>query len=128
MANAFGIAVLGCGTVGSGVVKLLREESERLAKRAGRPLELRHVVVRDQNKRRNVNVPDDLLTTQISKAILDTKVDVVVELMGGTSDAKSAIRSAFGARKHIVTANKALIARHGDEIFNAARHGPGNCV
>src|SRR5262245_36390023 len=121
MANAFGIAVLGCGTVGSGVVKLLREESERLAKRAGRPLELRYVVVRSQTKRRGVNVPDQLITTDIEEAITDSKVDVVVELMGGTTEAKAAIRSAFAARKHVVTANKAILARYGEEIFSAAR-------
>ncbi|MFL5330183.1 MAG: homoserine dehydrogenase [Gemmataceae bacterium] len=119
--SSLGIAVLGCGTVGSGVVWLLREQADRLAKRTGRRLELRHVTVRDAKKPRKFALPDDLVSSDIDRALSDSQVDVVVELIGGTSHAKDAVLGALAAGKHVVTANKALLARHGDEIFTAAR-------
>jgi len=122
MADALGIALVGCGTVGSGVVKLLREQPERLMRRAGRVLEIRRVVVRDPRKARPVEVPLHLLTDDFQTVLSDPKVDVVCELMGGTTTAKARILASLAAGKHVVTANKALLADAGHEIFEAARN------
>src|SRR5947209_10554177 len=119
MPEPFGIALLGCGTVGGGVARLLLEQGDRLAARAGRPLELRHVVVNDRLKPRPV--PAQLLST-LDAALADPQVEAVAEVVGGTDWAKKAVLAALAAGKHVVTANKALLSEHGDEIFGAARH------
>src|SRR5262245_11981783 len=117
----FGIALLGCGTVGGGVARLLLEQSGRLAARAGRPLELRHVVVRDPAKSRDL--PPHLFA-DLETALRDPGVHAVAELVGGTGWARRAVLEALAAGKHVVTANKALLAQHGREVFDAARkHG-----
>ncbi len=121
MADALGIALVGCGTVGCGVVKLLRDEPGRLMQRAGRSFEIRRVVVRDTRKVRPVEVPAPLLTADLSTALNDPRVEVVCELMGGTIEAKRVVLAALAAGKHVVTANKALLADAGHEIFEAAR-------
>jgi homoserine dehydrogenase len=119
-----GVALLGCGTVGGGVAKLLLQQSERLAARAARPLALRRVVVRDPSKPRAVPIPAELLTTDLRAALRDPSVQVVVEVVGGVDWAKRAILDALEAGKDVVTANKALLAEHGAELFDAARrHG-----
>ncbi len=118
------VALLGCGTVGSGVARLLLEQGERLAARAGRPLRLRRVVVRDPEKPRDIALPAELLTTDVRAVLADPEVDVVAELVGGVDWARQAVLEALAAGKHVVTANKALLARHGAEVFDAARrHG-----
>lgn len=116
-----GIALLGCGTVGSGVARLLLEQPERLAARAGRPLELRRVVVRDLNKPRPVQLPRELLTTDLQQVLRDPSIQVVAELAGGIDWARQAVLSLLEAGKDVVTANKALLALHGREVFDAAR-------
>jgi homoserine dehydrogenase len=121
MTEPLGIALIGCGTVGSGVARLLLERPERLAARAGRPLALRRVVVRDPEKPRGLDLPPDTVTTDLRAALADASVGVVVELVGGTGWAKQAVLDSLGAGKHVVTANKALLARHGPEVFDAAR-------
>jgi homoserine dehydrogenase len=121
MTEPLGIALIGCGTVGSGVVKLLLERPERLAARAGRPLVLRRIVVRDPAKRRAVELPVGILSNDLRAALADPSVGVVVELVGGTGWAKQAVLDSLAAGKHVVTANKALLARHGPEVFDAAR-------
>src|SRR5437870_10452198 len=90
-----GIALVGCGTVGSGVARLLLERPERLAARAGRPLVLRRVIVRDPDKPRAVELPPGVLTTDFRAALADPSVSVVVELVGGTGWAKSAVLDAL---------------------------------
>ena len=77
------IALIGCGTVGGGVAKLLLEQPERLTARAGRPLVLRRVVVRDLDKPRAVRLPSELLTTDLKKVVRDPDIHVAVELIGG---------------------------------------------
>ena len=121
MTEPFGIALLGCGTVGSGVVKLLLEQGDRVAGRAGRPIALRHVVVRDPVKARSARVPAHLIST-LDAALADPRVQAVAEVVGGTTWAKHAVLAALAAGKHVVTANKALLSEHGPEIFEAARH------
>jgi homoserine dehydrogenase len=121
MSEPLGVALVGCGTVGGGVAKILLEYSDRLAQRAGRPLALRRVVVRDPDRPRPVAVPRELIGTDIAAAIADPSVHVVVELIGGTTTAKQVVLNALAAGKHVVTANKALLAAGGTEIFEAAR-------
>jgi homoserine dehydrogenase len=119
-----GIALIGCGTVGSGVARLLLEQPARLTARAGRPLALRHVVVRELAKPRAAALPRDRLTTELRTALDDPAVQVVVELVGGVGWARRAVLDALAAGKDVVTANKALLAMHGQEVFEAARrHG-----
>ena len=121
MDKPLGIALIGCGTVGSGVARLLLERPERLAARAGRPLVLRNVVVRDPDKPRAIGLPPGVVGTDLRAALADPAVGVVVELVGGTGWAKQAVLDSLAAGKHVVTANKALLARHGPEVFDAAR-------
>jgi homoserine dehydrogenase len=119
-----GIALIGCGTVGGGVARLLLEQPERLAARAGRPLALRRVVVRDTSKPRLASLPRDLITTDLQQVLRDPGVQIAVELVGGIGWAKQTVLSLLAAGKDVVTANKALLAQHGAEVFDAARkHG-----
>ena len=117
----YGIALVGCGTVGTGVAKLLLEHPERLAARAGRKLELRRVVVNDLAKPRDPIIPQYLLTTDLRQVIDDPTIQVAVEVVGGVEWARRAVLDLLAAGKHVVTANKALLAMHGAEIFDAGR-------
>jgi homoserine dehydrogenase len=118
------IALIGCGTVGVGVAKLLLEQPDRLAARAGRPLELCRIVVRDADKPREPWIPTHLLTLSLREVIDDASIDVVVEVVGGVEWARKTVLDLLAAGKHVVTANKALLAMHGPEIFDAGRrHG-----
>jgi homoserine dehydrogenase len=120
----YGIALIGCGTVGGGVARLLLEHADRLAARAGRRLELRHVVVRDPDRPRAVGIPPHLLTTHLRTVLEDAGVQAAVEVVGGVDWARRAVLDLLAAGKHVVTANKALLALHGAEVFDAGRrHG-----
>lgn len=121
------IGMLGGGVVGTGVARLLRDEAPRLTSRAGRPLELLSVAVRDRLKPRDAALPSQLLTTDAQSVATDPAVDVVVEVIGGLEPARSLILAAFQAGKDVVTANKAVLAQHGDELF-AAAHAAGRCL
>src|SRR5260370_3577693 len=124
MAEPLGIGLIGCGTVGSGVARLSLEQSERLTARAGRLLQLRRVLVRDAGKHRGVDLPPEIITTDLRKVATDPAIDVAVELVGGVAWAKQAVLDLLAAGKDVVTANKALLADHGADIFDAARrHG-----
>src|SRR4051812_6967525 len=113
MTEPLGIALLGCGTVGSGVAQLLHEQPDRLAARANRPLVLRRVVVRDVARARAVSLPRELVTTDLERVLRDPEVQVVAELVGGVDWARRAVLAALEAGKDVVTANKALLAMHG---------------
>jgi homoserine dehydrogenase len=124
MAEPLGVALVGCGTVGSGVARLLLEHPERFAARAGRPIVLRRVVVRHPDKPRPVKIPPELITTDLDLVLRDTGVQVAAELVGGIDWSRQAVLRLLAAGKDVVTANKALLATHGCEIFDAARkHG-----
>ena len=120
MSQSLKVALIGCGVVGTGTARLLLEHAERLTRRAGRPIKLLHVVVRDGGKVRD-GVPASLIWTDLNAAIRDPQVHVVVELIGGTTTARRIVLDALAAGKHVVTANKALLAEHGPELFEAAR-------
>ena len=111
------IAVLGVGTVGSQVVRLLTAQGEDLTSRVGAPVRLEGVYVRDASKPRDGI--DAALLTEDADALV-ARSDVVVELMGGIEPARTLILSALAAGKSVVTANKALLAKHGPELFEAA--------
>jgi homoserine dehydrogenase len=124
MAEPLGIALVGCGTVGGGVARLLLEQPERLAARAGRRLVLRRVVVRHPDKPRAVPLDRALLTTDLGEVLRDPQVHVAAELVGGVEYARTAVLRLLEAGKDVVTANKALLAQHGTEVFETARrHG-----
>jgi len=114
------VAVIGFGTVGSGVARILLDERRRIAERAGVDLCLKHVCDIDIDSDRGVPVPKELLTTSVEDVLADDKVSVVAELVGGTDFAKDLILRAIDRGKHVVTANKALLATHGGELFAAA--------
>jgi homoserine dehydrogenase len=120
MSNAsIGICVLGSGIVGGGVIKILREQAELLKRRTGLAFDLRHVVVRDPKKYADLgNLP---LTTNADAAIDDPKVKIVIELIGGTTTAFTLVERALKLGKHVVTANKSLLAARGPELFARAR-------
>lgn len=114
-----GIVLLGCGTVGRGLVELLRSNGPLLAQRAGADLRLRKVLVRDLARDRGL--PPALLTDDAEEALTAPDVDVIVELAGGLEPARAWIARALATGRHVVTANKALLAHHGPELFALAR-------
>lgn len=114
------IAMIGLGTVGSGVARILHQHRELLQQRAGRPLELRRVVVRDLKKTRDVDLPGSLVTDSPTGVLDDPEIDVVLELMGGTTTARDVVLQALENGKDVVTANKALLCQAGDELFGRA--------
>jgi len=116
-----GIAIIGMGTVGTGVAKILLDHGDRTARHAGKTLWLTHAVVRDLKKDRGFEVPEGVLTDDIEKVIADDDVQVVVQLIGGIEPAKSVMLRLLEAGKDVVTANKALLAEHGPELFEKAR-------
>ncbi|HEV7908498.1 MAG TPA: homoserine dehydrogenase [Pseudonocardiaceae bacterium] len=111
------VALLGCGTVGTEVVRLLTDQAADLTARVGAPVELTGIAVRRPNKHREV--PERLLTTDAS-ALVDSDIDVVVEVIGGIEPARTLLLQALRAGKSVVTANKALLAEHSAELFEAA--------
>jgi homoserine dehydrogenase len=111
------VAMLGCGTVGTEVARLLTDQAEDFAARIGAPVELTGIAVRRLNKPREV--PAGLLTTD-ADALVESDVDVVVEVIGGIEPVRSLLLKALRAGKSVVTANKALLAEHGPELYSAA--------
>jgi homoserine dehydrogenase len=118
-----GVALLGCGVVGSEVVRLLGDQADDLAARVGAPLELVGIAVRRMDRPRP-GVDPALLTTDAETLVTRDDVDIVIEVIGGIEPARSLILAAAKAGKAVVTANKALLAEDGETIFGAAReHG-----
>ncbi|TDY51178.1 homoserine dehydrogenase [Alicyclobacillus sacchari] len=118
------IGLLGCGTVGAGVVSLVRRRADRVADMTGlRPI-VKTILVRDTQKDRGVSFIDERLTTSPEDILADDDIQIVVETIGGIEPAKTYILEALSRGKHVVTANKDLIALHGPEILQtAAAHG-----
>ncbi|MFC7493724.1 MULTISPECIES: homoserine dehydrogenase [unclassified Nocardioides] len=118
--KALRVAVLGCGSVGSQVVRLLGEQAGDLEARVGAPVELAGVAVRRLDAPREVDVPEGLLTTDAVGLVTRDDVDLVVEVIGGIEPARSLILAALESGKSVVTANKALLAEDGPTLFEAA--------
>lgn len=120
MISRIGVGVVGFGTVGTGVVKILLDNAALIRRRVGVPIELVRIADLDTTRDRGIVVPDGLLVNDAKQVLSDPKIDIVVELIGGYDFAKRLILEAIAAGKTVVTANKALLALHGEEIFAAA--------
>lgn len=114
------VGLIGFGTVGSGVVKVLQKNATLIEKRMGARLVLKKVADLDTTSDRQVALRPGVLTNKSEEVLEDPDIDIVVELIGGIEPARTYLLRAIQNRKHVVTANKALIALHGDEIFKAA--------
>lgn len=115
------VGLLGLGTVGCGTVNVLQRNGQEINRRAGRRIEIYHAAARDVRRQRNCELANVKLTTDGMAVVNDPKVDIVVELIGGTAEAARLVRQAINNGKHVVTANKALIANHGTELFALAQ-------
>ncbi len=114
------IGLLGCGIVGGATARILEVHAAELQQRAGTAIELRKVAVRSLSKPRPVDLPADMWTTDPWEVVKDPEIDVVVEVIGGIEPAKDLILEAFSNGKHVVTANKELLANLGKEVMDAA--------
>jgi homoserine dehydrogenase len=115
------VAIVGMGTVGTGVARLLLDHGDRLARHAGRILWLEKATVRDMAKDRHIKLPAGILTDDLSKVLNDREIEVVAHLVGGLEPARTIMLQLLEAGKDVVTANKALLAEHGEELFDRAR-------
>ena len=122
-----GIALIGCGNVGTQVARIILSNRDRFSSVTGAPLDIRHVVVGDAGKPRDPVIPLDKTSTNADAAINDPAVSIVVELVGGIDQAGRIVERAIAAGKHVVTANKALLAEQGADLFSAARDA-GVCI
>lgn len=114
------VGLLGCGVVGTGVVRLLRENSSIIEEKLGARLVLKSVAVRDTGKDRGVDLDPGMLTDDFRQVIADPDISIVIELIGGCATAREYVLKAIENGKHVVTANKALLAVHGRELYEAA--------
>ncbi len=120
------IGIIGFGTVGGGTAKILLENANIIKKRTGIDFVLKRIADLDITKDRGINIPDGALTTDAMSIINDPDIDVIVELIGGIHPAKEFILMAVNNKKHVVTANKALLATEGNELFaEAEKNGVG---
>lgn len=126
MTRTVNIGLIGAGTVGGGVVQALKRNGALMASRLGVRLRVTRVAVRSLRKKRDFKVPQSALTTDWREVVNDPKVDLVVELIGGTTTAKDLVLAALRAGKPVVTANKALLAFHGEKLFAAAEKSGAN--
>lgn len=115
------VGMIGLGTVGSGVVRILTAHADLVARRAGRPIVVQRAAVRNLSKVRPVPLPQATLTSDALSVATAADVDVVLELIGGLTPARELALAALRAGKHVVTANKALLCEHGPELFAVAR-------
>ncbi len=115
------IGLVGMGTVGTGVVRVLQDSADHIARQAGRPLIVEHVVVQDPKKPRSVELSDKRLSNDLRKITDDPAISVVAVLLGGLEPARTISLELLRSGKDLVTANKALLAEHGPELFQAAR-------
>jgi len=115
------VGLLGLGTVGGGTVNVLKRNADEIARRAGRGIKVSHAAARDLSKPRICDTTDITLTADPHAVVNDPDIQIVVELIGGDGLARELVMRAIQQGKHVVTANKALIAKHGNEIFAAAR-------
>lgn len=115
------IGIIGFGTVGEGVVRALLTKPQFLKEKIGARLILKVICDKDLRRKRDVKLNRNILTSDVDKVLKNPDIHIVVELMGGIHPAKEFILEAFKRGKHVVTANKALLAEHGEEIFKAAK-------
>ncbi len=121
------VGLLGLGTVGSGTIEVLRRNRSEIARRAGRDIVIKVASARDLAKKRPVSLEGIELVPSAAEIVARPDIDIVVELIGGVTDARELVLKAIESGKHVVTANKALLAQHGTEIFGRA-HAKGVMV
>ena len=115
------VGIIGLGTVGSGVARLLLEHADRATRHAGRRLWLEQVVVQDVEKPRGVTLPEGILSTDLRRITENKEIVAVAHLVGGLEPARTILLDVLKSGKDVVTANKALLAEHGPELFDCAR-------
>lgn len=120
MKSNVSIGLLGLGVVGSGVIKLINDHQEDLIHQTGCSISVNGVLVRDVERVRDIEVDHSLFTTEPDDVLMNPEIDVIVEVMGGIEEARQYILKAFESKKHVITANKDLIALHGPELEKAA--------
>ncbi len=118
--NSVDIGLIGAGTIGCGVYKTISENADIIEKRTGIKLSIKKVADLDIKRKRPVRIPKKLFTTDGRELINDGSISIIIELIGGTAAARELVLGAIRNGKNIVTANKALLAHHGDEIFREA--------
>jgi len=116
-----GLGLVGCGTVGTGVVRILQSSPDLLTRQAGKRLTLRRIVVRDPGKVRDTDLSAWPVSTDLTSIISDPDIHAVIHLVGGIEPARSGIISLLQAGKDVITANKALLYSHGEELFSLAK-------
>jgi homoserine dehydrogenase len=121
MKQKISVGLIGLGTVGTGAFRILQENAELIRNRVGVPVEITKIAVRDIKRDRGIAIASGILTTNPAQIIDDPDIDIVAELIGGYEPAKELILAAIARGKHVVTANKALLAAHGAEIDDASR-------
>src|SRR3989338_4070541 len=114
------IGLIGFGTVGTGVVKVLKENAKTIQERLGAEVVLKRIADKDLTRDRGVEVEKAILTADANEILNDPSINIVIELMGGIEPAKTFILKSLKNKKHVVTANKALLSQHGEEIFKTA--------
>ncbi|HID98580.1 MAG TPA: homoserine dehydrogenase [Thermodesulfobacteriaceae bacterium] len=120
MSREIKVGLLGFGTVGSGTAEILLEQSELLKRRSGLQIRLARICDKDTETPRGLELPPGILTDDVNVLLDDPEIDIFIELMGGLEPARTFVLEAMKKGKHVVTANKALLAMHGREIFGAA--------
>ncbi len=115
------VGILGLGTVGGGTVHVLQHNAEEISRRAGRGIVVTHACAKVLNKNHPYSTDQILLTEQLTDVVNNPEIEIIIELLGGTTIAREMTLQAIANGKHVVTANKALIAKHGNEIFAAAQ-------
>ncbi len=120
MSSVVNVGLIGFGTVGTGLARVLKKNRSLIDERLGAKLRLKAIADKDTRTARSVRVSKRLLTTDTRAVLRDPGIHIIVELVGGFEPARSFILEAIRHGKHVVTANKALLASHGTEIFRAA--------
>jgi homoserine dehydrogenase len=122
--KAISIGLLGLGTVGCGVVKIIKNHQDKLIHQVGCPVVVKKILVQNLHKTRPVEIDPTVLTSNAEEILFDEDIDVVIEVMGGVQDTKDYLITALRQGKHVVTANKDLMALHGSELLTvASEHG-----
>jgi len=119
--NKINVAILGFGTVGQGVVKILQKNTNQWVKKCGAEIRVKKVLVKDLQKEREVKLPTGVITTEWQEIVQDPEIEVIIELMGGIEPARTYILEALRKGKYLVTANKDLLAEYGEEIFDTCQ-------
>jgi len=114
------VGLLGLGNVGTGVYKILTGNAAGIEQKVGSPVTIKKILVRDVNKKRSITIAGAELTSSFEEIIQDPEISIIVEVLGGESPAKEYIFEALQSGKHVVTANKDIIAKYGKELFEAA--------